>query len=476
MYIGIALGFLNTVLIFPNILTEEEFGLTRILMSASAVISQFALLGTGNILVRFHPHFKDDTTNTTLSIGFIISTIGLILAALFLILFKPVIIEEYEDKSKLFTDFYNLILPYVISLVLFSLFDGYLRVILKNSVTAFLSFILLRVLWLVLVLIYSFGFLSLTTFINLYVVCQAIIALIAFVYIVWLGKLNISFRISKDKLKIIRHLMSFGVFTIISGISIYLINRIDILMVGKYIGLEEVAIYTIAFYISTVIIVPAQSIARASHVLVADAFKKQQYKIITDIYKKTALNQLLLGGVIYILIVLNYHNLIALLPEAYRDSFSVFILLGFAKIVDTGFGANGAIILNSKYYKYDTYLSILLLILAVFTNIFLIPKYGIVGASLATTLSIIIFNIFKFLVVKYKLKMSPFSKKYFIGIIVLFCCFLIPYQIPKIENIWLDLIIRSVISSLIFALGVYYFKVSFEINKILQEIILKIRK
>lgn len=474
LYIGIALGFLNTILIFPNILTEEEFGLTRILMSASSVISQFALLGTGNILVRFHPHFKNDQKNTTLSLGIIISVIGLILAALFLFIFKPVIVDEYKENSKLFTDFYYLILPFVISLVFFSLFDGYLRVILKNSVPAFLNYILLRLLWLSLVLIYSSGNLSLTSFISLYVACQALVALIALFYIVFLGKLNVSFSFNHEKIKLIRHLMSFGLFTIISGISIYLINRIDILMVGKYIGLEQVAVYTIAFYMSTVIIVPAQSIGRASHVLVSDAFKNNQLNIVADLYKKTALNQLLLGGLVFILILLNYHNIIVFLPELYRESFMVFFFLGLAKLVDTSFGLNGSIILNSEYYKYDTYLSILLLIFTVATNLLLIPIYGIVGASVATAISVIVFNILKFLVVKYKLSMTPFSKNYGVGVLILICTLIIPYFIPKFDIVLLDIIFRSTIVILIFIPAIYYLNISPEINSIIKAILSRI--
>ena len=169
LYIGIALGYVNTVLIFPNVLGDEVFGLTRILFTAAGLIAQLSQLGTGNILVRFHPYLKGDKKNTTLTLGLILSFAGGLISAACLFIFKEQINDVYSEKAKLFTDYYYLLLPAVISLIAFNLFDAYLRVLIKNSFTAFLNSILLRIIWLVIVLLYAFDFYNTDTFINVYV-------------------------------------------------------------------------------------------------------------------------------------------------------------------------------------------------------------------------------------------------------------------------------------------------------------------
>ncbi|TRX62140.1 oligosaccharide flippase family protein [Fulvivirga sp. M361] len=466
LYTGIVLGYVNIILIFPNVLTEEEFGLTRILASASAVIAQVAQLGSGNIIMRFHPYLKDDAKNTTLSIGLIISVTGLIIATLLVMVFQDTLIEAYEEKSAMFTDYFYLLIPFLLSLVFYNLFDAYLRVIFKNSVSAFLNFILLRVLWLSVILLYHYDLVDTTTFINLYVLCQAFVAIAAFLYINYLGVFNITLSFSKEKLRELKKMSSFGLFTVLSGISFFLINRLDILMVGKYVGLQAVAIYSIAFNMSSVILVPSQSIARTTMVLVAEAFKKRDFNVLNDIYKKTALNQLLFGALIFILIAVNYNSLMQFLPPNYQDSFYVFILLGLTKILDSAFGVNSAVILNSKYFKYDTMLSLMLLITTVATNMYFIPLLGVEGAALATAISIVAFNIGKYFIIRQKLKLTPFNANYFKALTIYPICYFIPFYIPSTGNVFVDVGVKSSCIITLFTGLVYYMKVSSDFNSL----------
>ncbi|MCB0817950.1 MAG: oligosaccharide flippase family protein, partial [Flavobacteriales bacterium] len=54
-YVGIGLGFVNVVLLYPRVLAAEEFGLLRLLVSITAVVAQVAQLGLDNTLIRFFP-------------------------------------------------------------------------------------------------------------------------------------------------------------------------------------------------------------------------------------------------------------------------------------------------------------------------------------------------------------------------------------------------------------------------------------
>ncbi|MGB1317396.1 MAG: hypothetical protein ACPG5W_04290, partial [Flavobacteriales bacterium] len=58
-YLGVALGYINVVLLFPKIFLPEEFGLTRVLVAVVGIAARFALVGTSNSVIRFFPKFKD---------------------------------------------------------------------------------------------------------------------------------------------------------------------------------------------------------------------------------------------------------------------------------------------------------------------------------------------------------------------------------------------------------------------------------
>lgn len=469
LYIGIALGYVNTVLIFPNVLGDEVFGLTRILFTAAGLIAQLSQLGTGNILVRFHPYLKDDKKNTTLTLGLLLSFAGGLISAICLFVFKEQINAVYSEKAKLFTDYYYLLLPAVISLIAFNLFDAYLRVLIKNSFTAFLNSILLRLIWLAIVLLYAFEFYDTDTFINVYVGGQIFVSSLAFLYTLKQGRLNLGLQLSPEKIKTFKSMSRFGIVTILSGLSFFLINQVDILMVGSYIGLTDVAIYSIALYMSSVILVPAQSISRTTAVLMADAFKNDNHEMIHTLYKKTALNQMLFGSLIFMLIAINYDSLMSFLRETYADSFMVFFLLGLAKIIDTAFGINGAVLISSKYYKMDTFFSIILLIFSIILKLIMIPKFGIIGAAGSTAIALILFNLAKYSFLKVKLKISPFTKDYFLLFSLLVISFVVVFFIPQVVNIWVDMFVKSGLFCLITIPTVYLLKFSPEFNDIIDK-------
>ncbi|MEQ8573986.1 MAG: polysaccharide biosynthesis C-terminal domain-containing protein, partial [Fulvivirga sp.] len=315
----------------------------------------------------------------------------------------------------------------------------------------------------------AFDFYDTNTFINVYVGGQLFVSSLAFLYTLKQGKLNLGLQLNSEKIKTFKSMSRFGIVTILSGLSFFLINQVDILMVGSYIGLTDVAIYSIALYMSSVILVPAQSISRTTAVLMADAFKNDNHEMIHTLYKKTALNQMLFGSLIFMLIAINYESLMSFLRETYADSFMIFFLLGLAKIVDTAFGINGAVLISSKYYRVDTYLSIILLILSLILKVIMIPRFGIIGAAGSTALALVLFNLAKYSFLKVKLNISPFTKDYFLLCIILVISFMVVFFIPQIVNIWIDMFAKSALFCLITIPVVYVLKFSPEFNDIIDK-------
>ena len=468
LYVGIILGYVNTILVFPHILSEEEFGLTRMLAAASAIVTQFTILGADNIIIRFSPFFKDEKRqNTILSIGIVIAFIGFILIGTPFFIFKDFFIQLFKEKSQLFVDYSYLVIPLAISLLFYNLFDAYLRVIFKNVFAVFLNFIFLRVAWLLSVIVYYFEWVSFPTFLWIYVACQSLVTLIVTLYLIYLGHFKLSFKFNNDVILKLKNISWFGIFTILSGISTFMINRLDTVMIGEYIGLDAVAIYAIAFNMSSVILVPSQALSRTVTVLISNAAKNNDFENLNNLYKKTAVNQLLFGAIVFALIAVNYTLLMQFLPPFYKDSIYIFLFLGGAKVIDSAFGANAAIILNSKYYKIDSILSIFLLIITFGSNIYFIPRYGVTGASFATALSITIYNVMRFLFLKFKMNLSPFDIKYVIGLGICIITAVVPYLVPSFKSIWVDSILRSILMLGLFSFLTYFSRISPELNGLL---------
>ena len=94
-------------------------------------------------------------------------------------------------------------------------------------------------------------------------------------------------------------MISYGLYVLVGGISIIIVTRIDIMMIGSMLDLEQVAFYTIAFFIGNAIMVPAKSIAAISIPLIAKAWEKNDLDEIQTIYSKSSINQLRCSSVTF---------------------------------------------------------------------------------------------------------------------------------------------------------------------------------
>ena len=167
-----------------------------------------------------------------------------------------------------------------------------------------------------------------------------------------------------------------------------------------------------------------------------------------------------------------------MLPKEYKAGKWVVFFIGIAQLFNISTGVNGAIITNSKYYRFDLYTSILLLVITVATNLFLIPEnnpfskfgvQGIIGASIATASSIFLFNIVRLFLIKIKMNMHPFSLKtiYAIfGFLLIYIFLDISFSLIPVFHIpFINIVFKSSIVLLISAIFVLYCNLSDDINK-----------
>jgi O-antigen/teichoic acid export membrane protein len=246
-------------------------------------------------------------------------------------------------------------------------------------------------------------------------------------------------------------------------------------MLGSLIGLPAVSIYAIAAAMASVIRVPASAIARTAPSLIAEAFKRKDIQSISDLYRKSSMNQLILSGLVFSLILINYDLLLIFLPDEYSASFFIFLLLGLSQVIDTGVGINGYIMINSRYYRVDALFSIGLLTLAIVMNLIFIPWLGIIGAAWATAISLLVYNIARFLFLKWKFGMSPFSGGTLEVLVLLIVSGTAVYFINT-GIIWLDTLIRTSVFLSINVPIIYYRKYSPELSELIDIIISKLRR
>lgn len=479
-YIGAAIGYLNKILLFTNFLTVEQVGLANILISIAAVYSQFSGLGMTGVAIRFFPYFKDKEKHHH---GFLfwtslISLFGFLLLTLLFILFQAPILDYYSEKSPLLVEYSLYVIPLALATVYYNLLEVFLRSLMKTVVFSLINEIVLRIMIAGSILLFAFNVVDFHQFVMIYVGVNCSATLILLVYMAYLKQLLFKPEWSSTTKRFFKIVLNFGLYAILGNMSYILMNNIDALMVASMVGMKETGIFTTAFFIATVMLIPYRSLARVASPLVAQFWKNREMKKMGELYKKVSLMNMIAGCFLFIGLWVNIDNIFHFMPEEYADGKYVFLFLGIGRLFDMATGINGIILVTSRKYRYDLLFTVLLIGLMIGLNLFLIPEFGIVGASIATMIAIIILNTLRILYIWSVFGLQPFDlKNVWIFVITVFALGII-YFIPPMINVYVDMIIRSVICLVLFATPVLWLKLSEEVNenasKILKMIGIKI--
>jgi O-antigen/teichoic acid export membrane protein len=199
---------------------------------------------------------------------------------------------------------------------------------------------------------------------------------------------------------------------------------------------------------------------------VADAWRHDDQKRIQQLYSRTSLNQLIIGGFLFMMLWVNIDLLLSFLPTVYQQARWVIFIIGTGKLFDMATGINGEIISVSKHVKVGLITNLFLIAITTVANYLLIPVYGMYGAAAATALSMLVYNVIRMAFLYYEYRLQPFTVNTIKSIALLLICFGVYYVLPSTGNIWIRGIYQSVVLSAVFITPLLIFKISPEINAV----------
>lgn len=479
-YFGIVLGYLNVSILFPKMLSMEEFGLTRILISLAAIYVQFSSLGTQRLLIRFFPLFKstDKKHQGIFSFVALVSLVGFVLMTLMYVIGSASIKEYYQEKSPLFSKYYFLGIVTSFFLLYCTLLENYLSNVFKTVLQNIFRNVVLRLVWCVEVYFYYIDYINFDMFIYSFVLAYALNFILLLVYAIYLKQICWTFHFNFWQKKTLRKLMiQYSLFSIFSGATFILINNIDQVMIAGYLGLEAVSIYALAMYISNVMYIPMSSLGAIAFPVISKYWRERKIEEVEKIYQKSCVNLFLAGGFVFLLIWASIDEYISILPPKYAALKYVALFLAIGKMVDMATGVNTHIIAVSKHYRFETYFSLLMCILAILTNYLLIPVWQVNGAAIATAITLTVMNLLRLLFLRKTLGINSFSAStLWRSILVFLLPFMITWVLPPINNILLSIIYKTMVVSISFFILLVWLKPSEDISLIIQKVQLRFLK
>jgi O-antigen/teichoic acid export membrane protein len=474
-FIGFAIGAINVLYMYPVFLGKDYLGLTNYVLSAANILYPILSFGIQNTLIKFFN--ENNKTEEDLSSYF---SYMLLLPLLIIIPFFALFYAFYENialyesaKNAIVYDFVWEIPLIAMFIGYFEIFYAWLRAHMKSVFGSFVKEVFVRILVTISLFGVYFKVITLPEFIHSLVLVYGISLLVIIYYANKTKKIQLSKKFPKNT----KSIFVFTIFIILSASVANMLLDIDKYMINQFLKIENIAFYSMAVYLAMVISVPQRAMHQITYPITAKLMSENKWQELNELYKKSSVTLQVIGGLIYIGILVNIKQLYALLPDdGYDQGLFVVFTIGLSKYFDVILGNNNSIIFNSKYYKAVLVLGVLLVFVIVGLNLIFIPKYGINGAALATLIAIGMYSLAKLLFVVFKMKLFPFTKNTIVSFIIALVLFLGFYfwEFPfyPIVNIGL----KSALISVLYLSLHYYFKVSSDINFVIRNTVEKFLK
>ncbi len=466
-YLGAAIGFINKLFLFTNFLSTEQVGLANLLITLAALFAQFASLGSLNIVYKYFPFFSNKPKHhhgflfglSALAFaGFIMTTL------IFLVFYKP-FTTYYSNSSSLLVEYSLYLIPLGLATIYYNIFESYLRSLHKNIIPSLTSEILLRVFITLSVSAFALGWIDFQTFVAVYVVANCLPTVVVVIYTAYLKQLLLKPIYSKHLMRMGKMMLLYGLFSMMNNLSSLLTTSIDSLMVAHMIDLGTAGIYTTMIFMTSTLLIPYRAIVKVATPLVSEFWKERAMNKMNELYRSVSSSSLIIGAGIFLILWINIENIFQFMPGDYKIGKYVFLVLGVGRLFDMAAGLNGVILTTSKKYRFDLIFTIGLVLTTILTNIVFIRLFGMNGAALATTITLVIYNLLRILFLHYHFKIQPFFWKQLWVPVVLFAIIIAESFIGHFQNVFLDIIIRSIVVGTLFAGIMLGLKISTDVNK-----------
>jgi len=471
-YIGVGIGFITTAILFPRILSASEIGLLKLLVSFSMLFAQLASLGFPNVINRLFPYFRDKESghNGFIVVALTISFGGFLLSILTLHILKPMIIRNNLEESAIFIRYFNYLIPLIFFTLFFGLFDSYIKALYDAVIGTVLKELVQRVFILIAVVFYFFDKVSFHTLVLLYVLALSLPTLILIFKIIVNGEFQFKKPGNIFNPVLWREILNLCFHGILTGFGAIAVLQLDSIMVNHYLGISLTGIYATTFFFATIILIPSRPLLKISTTIIADAWKNNDLKIISRIYKKSTNIQTWVAVLLFILLWVNIDNIFMIIPKEYESGKWVIFFIGIKNVIEMATGISSTILQTSGYYRINTFFILLFLILMVVFILILIPVAGITGTAIAIMVSYGLISLLRYIYLRVKFQLDPFNYRIFLLILAGLASFLGGYFIPVSTNYLIDIIIKCFVTGVIYVFLTVILRLSADINRILNQV------
>ncbi|WP_436925472.1 oligosaccharide flippase family protein [Halosimplex amylolyticum] len=190
-------------------------------------------------------------------------------------------------------------------------------------------------------------------------------------------------------------------------------SNVDVLMLGVLAsGAADVGIYNVSLALASLLALPLMATNQVFPPVASRLYEADNYDDLESIYgflTRWMFGVALLGGAA---LVVFRAPVLALFGPEFTAGSTVLVVLAVAKVVNVAAGPSGYVLMMTDHQYLNVVNQVSTALLNVVLNYVLILRYGMVGAAVATGISIAVVNVARIAQVWYFEGMTPYSRRY----------------------------------------------------------------
>lgn len=479
-FTGAILGAL-IVFLSVKMISQQGYGFIKNITIEGSLTNFIVLLGTSQLASTFTQRYtgNDERKRVLVTICSVVPVVTTILLTIPYIIFRNEIIALYQPEDRALVGQYYLWVPVLVLLwSLMAFLDQYLISQLRIAASAFTREVVLRLCNIFFIGAFYFKWIGFHEL----VIASVLIYALPPVIMLFIAMRTEGFGASTNWKAFTkteyREMAHYAWYHLLFGASLNVIGYVDSLMLAPLdkSGMGALAVYTTATYIATLMQIPYRAMIAASYPILNKAYIQNEEETLKDLFHRSGINILIVAIAMSILIGCNLEAAVMILPPAYSAVAGLVLVLMIGRMVDMATGLNSEVISISRYYKFNFYIAIVLVVVAITLNRILIPQFGYYGAAWSATLSLVIFNIGKMIYLYRKMRLLPFTNKTWrvlvAGTVAALAGYYLPHLYGKGDNlmIFVDVFVRSGLIVVLYTLLLVGLKPSDDLNTYIKAI------
>lgn len=201
---------------------------------------------------------------------------------------------------------------------------------------------------------------------------------------------------------ILRNVLHFGFYVVLGNSIGYIYTHIDSLMIGYYLNEKDVGFYAVAaVFVQGITLIPS-AIQRVTSPLITKNHAKKEYGSIVKLLKNVTLKVLLLSLLFSLfMIVFGKTLIVTIFEDVFLPAYLPLIILLIGYTIYSTFMSIGTFYASIGHVKLSYKVALFSAILNIVLNVAFIPKYGIIGAAMATSTSLIVLTFMNFFIIRH---------------------------------------------------------------------------